>query len=61
MKEPSETKQVVKPWKIVVGIVTLGLFAFMGFVIGDWIGLIIGIVIWFAGFAALTSSKLKSK
>lgn len=61
MKETSESKQAPKPWKIVVGIITLGLFAFMGFVIGDWLGLILGIVIWFMGFAAITSSKLKPK
>ena len=57
----SESKQPIKTWKIVVGIITLGIFAFMGFVIGDWLGLILGIVIWIAFLAALTASKLRSK
>jgi len=61
MKESSELKQTMKPWKVIVAIITLGVFAFMGFVIGDWLGLILGIVIWVAFFAALTSSKIKSK
>lgn len=61
MKETSEIKQQMKPWKVIAWIIALGLILFAGYVVGNWIGLIIGIVIWVAIFAALTSSKIKSK
>jgi len=40
------TEKPVKTWKVVLGVVTLAMFCFMGFVIGDWLGLILGVVFW---------------